>query len=318
MACTLCGSATLTAVASVNPADIARLYRQDFGLHLPALAAAGPRTPLVLWLCPGCGLKQFSPAWSGPARLYEALQDFPWYYQEEKAEFNVAQTLLKAGDRVLEVGCGRGGFASGLDVSVRYVGLEMNPQAMQAARARGLDVRSDALEDFVEQQRGVFDMACAFQVLEHVPQPGAFLRQMVALLKPGGRLVVSVPGDDSFVGTEVNNVLNLPPHHLTRWSDHCLLALPQRLGLRLLHLRHEPLSAGHVRAVAVSWVWRAIHSATREAQQPLLMGASHPRLRRCALAASVPLRAWARASAPRLRGHTSTLVMQKDESDRQG
>jgi hypothetical protein len=43
----------------------------------------------------------------------------------------------------------------------------------------------------------------------------------------------------------LNNVLNTPPHHVTRWSDAALMAAGRLQGLRLEHLEHETLSKDH-------------------------------------------------------------------------
>jgi SAM-dependent methyltransferase len=88
-------------------------------------------------------------------------------------------------------------------------------------------------------------VVCAFQVLEHVPDPRAFLASCVYCLKPGGRLILSVPAEDSFTGLVPNNCLNLPPHHLTRWSDKALLALREEFNLHDLQLIPLPLEDIH-------------------------------------------------------------------------
>ena len=119
---------------------------------------------------------------------------------------------------MLEVGCGRGAFASLLKAqqpSVRYRGLEFNQAAVQAACAAGHDVVCRTLSDGAAQRPGHHDLVCHFQVLEHVPDPLAFTRDSVAARRPGGLLLVAVPAEDRFIGQQRDAWLNMPPHHLT-------------------------------------------------------------------------------------------------------
>jgi SAM-dependent methyltransferase len=81
--------------------------------------------------------------------------------------------------------------------------------------------------------------------MEHVPSVGRFVRECVQCLRPGGRLVVSVPAHDGFMGVELNNILDLPPHHITQWSDRCLAELPSMFDLRLVSLQHDDIAPYH-------------------------------------------------------------------------
>jgi hypothetical protein len=106
-------------------------------------ASSLPLAPIVLLQRPACGLKQFAPARVGQAVLYEALQDFDWYDQQNKSEFHVAAALVQHGHSVFEVGCGRGSFAS----------------------QRSAGVRAVLLGDFVIRPAGVFDVVGAWRRL---------------------------------------------------------------------------------------------------------------------------------------------------------
>ena len=68
--------------------------------------------------------------------------------------------------------------------------------------------------------------------MEHVPAVGQFLRQCLACLRPEGKLIVSVPSHDGFMGSELNSILDLPPHHITQWSDRCMAAVASVFELK--------------------------------------------------------------------------------------
>jgi SAM-dependent methyltransferase len=253
--CPLCGAASPSVWARVSARDLERLYRRAYGVRIEPLTAA--HDELKLMHCAACDLKFFDPPISGDIAFYEALEAFDWYYTKSKGEFELAATFVGASDRVLEVGCGAGHFGKRLSCS-RYVGLELTPLAAQAARSVGLDVRQETLEVHAASGAGSYDVVCFFQVLEHIAQPGAFLRQARRCLRRGGRLIVSVPAADGYIGRAPNNCLNLPPHHVSWWSDLALQNLAGLLDLHLERLEHEPLADEHVEAYAHTFIWNKL------------------------------------------------------------
>jgi len=197
-----------------------------------------------MYRCEVSDLVHFYPLVVGKASLYEQLQRHSWYYMEQKGEYKVACEYVQPDDYALEIGCGQGHFAAFLP-SVNYTGLEYNNQAVAACRNKGLNVRATALKYFARRNKDRFDVVCAFQVLEHVPDPRSFIASCVYCLKPGGRLILSVPAEDSFIGLVPNCCTNLPPHHITRWSDKALLAIREEFNLSELRLLSLPLENFH-------------------------------------------------------------------------
>jgi SAM-dependent methyltransferase len=253
--CPLCSAASPSVWARVSARDLERIYLRAYDVRIVPLTAA--HDELRLMHCAACDLKFFDPAIAGDVAFYEALESFDWYYTKSKPEFDLAARFVAAGDRVLEVGCGAGHFGKRLDRS-RYVGLELTAFAAQAARSSGLDVRQETLEAHAAGAAGAYDVVCFFQVLEHIPQPGAFLRHARRCLRAGGRLIASVPAADGYIGRAPNNCLNLPPHHVTWWSDAALGNLAALLDLKLEHLEHEPLADEHVEAYAHTQIWNKL------------------------------------------------------------
>jgi SAM-dependent methyltransferase len=177
---------------------------------------------------------------------------------------------------------------------------------------RGLDVSAIPFENVAKERPGTFDCVFAFQVLEHVPRPRAFLLDMVAAAKPGGLIVFSVPNEDSFLHYEVNNVTNLPPHHATRWSDATFERLGPLIGAQLVDISHEPLTEDHRRAYAIAQIWRVISSILpvgRNGVSPIF--SSRP-LRNVVFLISLPVRLWISVSPSALRGHTVVVTFRKD------
>lgn len=243
--CPLCLQSAARAVDSIHVETLKRAYRKMYGVVLPD---PGVRQ-LHLFHCPDCGLRYFSPPFVGGAEFYAALQKLDWYYRDDKPEYAIARRHIKPEDAVFEIGAGKGAFASGLPCR-SYAGLETSPEAIQLARERSITLFDETIEAHAARVGPAYDVVCAFQVLEHIPDPRSFLDYAAQCLRPGGRLVIAVPSEDSFASISYWDVLNMPPHHITRWSDACLRNVAELIGLSLVKIEHEPLDPTHARLFA--------------------------------------------------------------------
>ena len=178
---------------------------------------------------------------AGDESLYRCLQKFDWNYKEDKWEYQAALCYVRSGDRVLDVGCGEGNFLTQARArGAETWGVEPNRTAAQIARSKGLAVFE--ILPGLHESAEAYDVITAFQVLEHVVDPIAFIGGCVEVLRPGGVLVVGVPNDDSFLRFDTDNYLNNPPHHMGLWNRASLTALAQIIGLDVLTFEIEPLA----------------------------------------------------------------------------
>lgn len=108
--------------------------------------------------------------------------------------------ILSAETRVLDIGCAGGAFLrAARDLGLSAVGVEPSKWLSEHARSKhNLDVRTGTLSDhsFSEEY---FDLITLWDVIEHLPDAGAELRQIHHLIKSGGLLVVNYPDFGSFV-----------------------------------------------------------------------------------------------------------------------
>ena len=242
--CPLSGSQNVSLLASLNTVDLAKLYRRKFKIDVST--EFGNITEINLYHCLDSDLRFFYPMVTGSHTFYETLQKFDWYYLDEKYEYTFAGEFVKRSDSVLEIGCGKGVFAKKIS-SDRYLGLEFNQKAIGTAAKEGITVLRESIQAHAEAHPNKYDVVCAFQVLEHIADIHSFVSSSLACLKEGGLLIYSIPSADTFIALVTNHILNMPPHHVSWWSDQCLYYTAKLFSLKVLAIQHEKLAANHRR-----------------------------------------------------------------------
>lgn len=118
--------------------------------------------------------------------------------------------------RILEVGCNLGFLGAVImRYGHEYVGLDIQQEAVARAKQYyGDHFVCMPVEQFVATAPVPFDLVCSFEVIEHVPEPRAFLESCLTLVAPQGRLVLSTPNGD-LARDDKWFPIDLPPIHLT-------------------------------------------------------------------------------------------------------
>jgi 2-polyprenyl-6-hydroxyphenyl methylase/3-demethylubiquinone-9 3-methyltransferase len=133
------------------------------------------------------------------ARWWDPEGEFKPLHRIQPLRLDYIRSVVDlAGKRVLDVGCGGGLLSEGLAESgAEVTGLEPGEGAVGAARAHlqvsgwDIDYRQAELGEFLTEHPEPFDVITCMEVLEHVPDPAALVRQCAQALKPGGLLFVA-------------------------------------------------------------------------------------------------------------------------------
>lgn len=110
-----------------------------------------------------------------------------------------------AGKSYLDVGCAYGGFLVGFaELGARVQGLDLDPNLLHLARRnlaeQGVEAPTHRLDatsrEFNERFSGAFDLITCNDVIEHVDDPAALVRNLAGALRPGGLLYLEIPNKD--------------------------------------------------------------------------------------------------------------------------
>ena len=161
----------------------------------------------------------------------------------EQMKTNTARQRLKEinrwipdGGKWLDVGCANGVFVREAHLAgAEASGVELSQVAVEQAQAMGLDVRCGSLEDIEEGP--TYDCITAFDVLEHVLDPRAFMASISARLKPGGYAALTLPDRSSIFAKLMGSRwwFYIPEEHLHYFTPKTALALGQKVGLEPVH-----------------------------------------------------------------------------------
>jgi 2-polyprenyl-3-methyl-5-hydroxy-6-metoxy-1,4-benzoquinol methylase len=164
----------------------------------------------------------------------------------EKFEYQIAKSFVKSNDIVVDAGCGRGAFFQQIaDLNIQFTGIETSNKAVEMAIQDDINVVNTSLVDFSDTNKDFADVVTSFQVCEHISELKGFIESKIKIVKSGGRMIIAVPSDDSFISSNVNGILNMPPHHISRWTDKVFHFIAKTYNLKLEKIIHEELQEHH-------------------------------------------------------------------------
>lgn len=154
----------------------------------------------------------------------------------------------KPGERVLEVGCGRGHLTKRLrDNQVDAIGIDANPQAAEHAVTDGVMTMDAAHLEFESDS---FDKIVSVHAIEHIPTIENAFGEMARVLKPGGTALYIYPAEPIKGIWAIPTAVILHKNPLKATQVHCnwlwpsrVRALAEPVGFSELHREFNLLSS---------------------------------------------------------------------------
>jgi 2-polyprenyl-6-hydroxyphenyl methylase/3-demethylubiquinone-9 3-methyltransferase len=126
-----------------------------------------------------------------PVRLAYIRDMIDMHWQADEHGFRPLE-----GKTALDVGCGAGLLAEPLArLGAKVTAIDAAPELIEAAKAHaaGAGLSIDYRAVGVEVLKGKYDLVTSMEVIEHVADPQAFVKDLAARLAPGGLLILSTP-----------------------------------------------------------------------------------------------------------------------------
>ena len=229
--CILCGSDT-SLYSKLSRNQISTDLKAVFGREPPSEAL---ESSYRLLRCENCQIVFADPMKPGSQAFYEWLAKFERYHPKQRWEWNDLLKIFRKVSspcRILEIGAGQGDFLGRIaDLDhVTAIGIELNAYDAECAQRKDLNVQVVSLEKFVEKEIHKFDYIVLSHVLEHLGDPLGSMIKIKMLLRCHGAVVFSVPYSPMSREFLRDDIMNLPPHHLTRWNIKSLCMLANKLN----------------------------------------------------------------------------------------
>ncbi|MDL1901927.1 class I SAM-dependent methyltransferase [Anaerolineae bacterium CFX9] len=156
----------------------------------------------------------------------------------------VKRHITVTGRKALDIGCGGGLFLAALQrEGAEATGIELSDtRAFYSKTRHGFEVVKRPIEDdYWKSFQGMFDIVALWDVIEHVPDPAAYIRRAAEVLKPGGILALATPDVSSLPARLTGRRwvgYKLSEEHVYYFSTATLTRMLEEAGFEVISSRH--------------------------------------------------------------------------------
>lgn len=156
---------------------------------------------------------------------------------DDDRRFNFLKKTV-TGKKILDFGCGNGGFLSRAKASAqKVVGIEVQKSLQEFYDQNNLEIYAD-----IEQVKNKFDLITMFHVLEHIKDPINLLKKLESKLTANGEIIIEIPNsNDALISIYKNKAFM----DFTYWSCHLYLfnektlsTIIKKAGYKINYLKH--------------------------------------------------------------------------------
>jgi ubiquinone/menaquinone biosynthesis C-methylase UbiE len=217
--------------------------------------------------CSQSGVVFAHPMIGGDETFYSWIGSFSEYFPGHRWEYFQVIEALKtrqeqqaAPIKILDIGCGDGKFLKKIANEVpecELYGLEISQESLSKVKDDRIRlIHGDTSK--IEKMDIVFDVITAFHIIEHISDPVGFLNSIKRAMGPETVVYVSNPLSPMHFESHFFDILNHPPHHLTRWNPESMIAVTARLGFEpeIVLPKAAPLSERIKTTFRMRFYWR--------------------------------------------------------------
>jgi SAM-dependent methyltransferase len=206
-----------------------------------------------IWRCQSCGLGRADASGFDPEAYYNDGY-FSGHLPDGYADYLASEPILRrefarsvafirryrSHGRLLDIGCAYGFLLQEARGYFDVCGIEVAADAAEHCRRAEFDVRTGVADEDTIRRLGTFDVITIFDVIEHLPDPGATLALCRQHLNPGGIVVITTGDFGSTVAKLCGAKWRLmtPPQHLWFFTLESMRRLSTGLDLRFVYHDH--------------------------------------------------------------------------------
>lgn len=232
-------------------------------INCPACNTAGSREQFkkagfIYALCSGCNTLFVNPR-PKPEKIKEFYRNSPssifWVEKFFKPVAEARRDMIfkpraqyiaglfpgLSGMRIADIGAGFGLFFEELRKilpSNTFIAIEPSEGMAEICKKKGITVEEEFLENIPESRNNSLDLITAFELFEHITEPGQFLAKIFELLKPGGYFLLTTLNGEGFdiqVLWEKSKSV-MPPHHLNFFNPVSIRNILVKSGFEVIEV----------------------------------------------------------------------------------